>query len=153
MQCELEVIDKTRKNLYAEYYQEAKELFEKTLKMHGMKGNYAISLILVGPITIRRINREYRNIDKATDVISFAMLDEEDGYQMPEEEVILGDIFININRVKSQALEYGHSEKREFLFLFIHGLLHCLGYDHMNKDDEIKMFAMQKKILGARCEK
>lgn len=150
MKCELDIINKTRDKSYEEYYDLAKELFEKTLKMHKMNGNYALSLILVGPISIKRINRDYRNIDKVTDVISFAMLDSEDDYSMPEEEIILGDIFINLKRVKSQALEYGHSEEREFLFLFIHGLLHCLGYDHRNKEDEKKMFDMQKKILGER---
>ena len=82
-----------------------------------------------------------------SDVISFALLDsgdnkEYDGY------IELGDIFINRNRVLSQAKEYGHSTKREFVFLFIHGLLHLLGYDHMKPKDEKIMFALQKKIIG-----
>lgn len=150
MKCELEIVNKTKDRHFSAYYPKAQELFEKTLKMHNLKGNYALSLILVGPITIKRINREYRNLDKVTDVISFALLDQEEDYEIPEENIILGDIFINLKRVSSQALEYGHSEEREFLFLFIHGLLHCLGYDHMNKEDEDKMFAMQRKILGER---
>ena len=150
MEYELDIINKTKDQSYKAYYPRLRELFEKTLKLHNMEGNYVLSLVLVGPISIRRINREYRNIDRVTDVISFALQDSEDDYQMMEEEISLGDIFINLKRVKSQALEYGHSEEREFCFLFIHGLLHCLGYDHMEKEDEIKMFAMQDEILGKR---
>ena len=98
-------------------------------------------------MTIKRINREYRNIDKVTDVISFALLDSGEDAEY-EDEIELGDIFINRDRVYAQAAEYGHSTKREFVFLFVHGLLHLLGYDHMEKEDERKMFALQKKIVG-----
>ena len=150
MQCKLELINKTKDKSFEKYYSKLQELFEKTMKIHDMNGNYSLSLILVGPITIKRINREYRNKDSVTDVISFALLDSEDTYEFPLEETILGDIFINLKRVKSRAIDYGHSEEREFCFLFIHGLLHCLGYDHMNEEDEAKMIAMQKKILGER---
>ncbi|MBR6260206.1 MAG: rRNA maturation RNase YbeY, partial [Erysipelotrichaceae bacterium] len=65
-----------------------------------------------------------------------------------EDCIELGDIFINRQRVFSQAKEYGHSVKREFVFLFVHGLLHLLGYDHMNKEDEEKMFSLQRQIVG-----
>ena len=99
---------------------------------------------------MHRLNREYRGIDATTDVLSFAINDGEE-FELPEEvEYELGDIFINVDRVKSQAAAYGHSEKREFLFLFIHGVLHCLGYDHMTKEQEDEMFGLQHKILGDR---
>lgn len=152
MQYELDIINKTRNQKYRPYYDSLRRLMAKTLDMHHMKGDYSLSLILVGPVTIHRLNRQYRHIDKVTDVISFAILENEDTYLPKDETIDLGDIFINLQRVKSQAREYGHSEERELSFLFIHGLLHCLGYDHMTKEDEAKMLAMQRKILGKRHE-
>ena len=113
-----------------------------------MQGNYEITLILTDPENIQKINREYRHIDKVTDVISFAEIDGEDFDYHDDDVIYLGDIFINIERVKLQAEEYEHSIKREFVFLFIHGLLHCLGYDHMVKEDEIVMIEKQKMIIG-----
>ena len=141
------IINRSKYNDFKSYYPLIEEYYNKTLKVLKLKDNYALSLIITGPITIRKINREYRNIDKVTDVISFALLDNEETVEY-EDEIELGDIFINRNRVISQAKDYGHSEKREFVFLFVHGLLHLLGYDHMNKEDEKKMFALQKKIVG-----
>lgn len=123
------------------------EYYYKTLKVLKLKDEYDLSVIICGPITIKRINRDYRNKDAVTDVISFAFQDSDDGYEY-EDSIELGDIFINRNRVYSQAEEYAHSVKREFVFLFVHGLLHLLGYDHMNKEDEKKMFAIQKKVIG-----
>lgn len=140
--------NETKHKEYDEYFPLIEEYFKKTLKHLKKEGNYVISLILVGPIKIKRINRDYRHIDKVTDVISFALMDTEDDYILPTDEIELGDIFINANRIKSQAFDYGHSEKREFIFLFVHGLLHCLGYDHMEEDDEKVMIALQKEILG-----
>ena len=123
------------------------EYYQKTLKTLKMKDNYAVSLIICGPVTIKRINRQYRDIDKVTDVISFALLDNEETVEY-EDVIELGDIFINRDRVYSQAYDYEHSIKREFVFLFVHGLLHLLGYDHMTPEDEKRMFALQKKIIG-----
>ena len=105
------------------------------------------SLMAVSEEEIRQINRDNRDIDKVTDVISFALLDGGEEY-LYEENIELGDIFINRNRVLSQAEDYGHSVKREFVFLFVHGLLHLFGYDHMNEKDEKVMFDLQKKIVG-----
>ena len=150
MKNELTIINKTKDDQFAIYYQKVEELFEKTLKLLNLKGTYALSLIIVGPITIKRINRTYRHIDKVTDVISFALLDEEDPYDQKDAIIDLGDIFINRKRVLSQAQDYDHSIEREFCFLFVHGLLHCLGYDHQNEADEKEMLKMQKKILGKR---
>lgn len=103
------------------------------------------SVIIVDNEKIHEINKEYRGIDRPTDVISFALEDNEeiefDHYR------ILGDIYISIDKVKEQAKEYGHSEKRELAFLTIHGFLHLLGYDHMKKEDEKVMFARQEEIL------
>ena len=141
------IINRTKYNDFEEYYPLIERYYKKTLKVLELEDNYATSLIICGPVSIRRINREYRNIDKATDVISFALLDDEETVEY-EDDIELGDIFINRNRVISQAEEYGHSVKREFVFLFVHGLLHLFGYDHMNKEDEKIMFGLQKKIVG-----
>lgn len=141
------IVNKTKYSDFKSYYSLIEEYYLKTLKVLRLKDNYVLSLIICGPRTIRNINRDYRGIDRETDVISFALLDSDETVEY-EQEIELGDIFINRNRVISQAEEYGHSEKREFVFLFVHGLLHLLGYDHMNKEDEKKMFSLQKKIIG-----
>ena len=107
--------------------------------------NVMFNVIIINDDSIHKINKEYRGIDRATDVISFAL---EDNKQINIPEIrVLGDIYISYDKVIEQALEYGHSEKRELCFLGIHGLLHLLGYDHMTKDEEIKMFNLQKELL------
>lgn len=104
------------------------------------------SVIIVDNKKIHEINREYRKIDRPTDVISFALEDNEeiqfDHYR------VLGDIYISIDKVREQAKTYGHSEKRELAFLTIHGFLHLLGYDHMKPEEEKIMFAKQEEILN-----
>lgn len=103
-----------------------------------------MSVIIVDNKEIHRINKEYRNIDRETDVISFAL---EEGETIDEPVKTLGDIYISIDKVYEQAKEYGHSVKRELFFLVTHGFLHLLGYDHMKKEDEEIMFPLQEKIL------
>lgn len=143
----LNIVNKTNYSDFKKYYPLLEQYYKKTLKALKIKDNFVLSLIIVGPRTIKSINRDYRGIDKVTDVISFALLDS--GKEIKyEKEIELGDIFVNRNRVLSQAKEYKHSVKREFVFLFVHGLLHLLGYDHMNPKDEKKMFDLQKKIVG-----
>ena len=142
----LNIVNRTKYRDLEQYFPELEKYYRKTLYVLKMEDNYVLSLIICGPVTIRKINREYRNIDAVTDVISFALLDSEDAVEY-EDRVELGDIFINRNRVLSQAEEYAHSVKREFVFLFVHGLLHLLGYDHMNEEEEKIMFDLQKKIV------
>ena len=105
-----------------------------------------MSVIIVDNNEIHKINKEYRGIDRETDVISFAL---EEGETIDEPVKTLGDIYISIDKVYEQAKEYGHSIKRELFFLVTHGFLHLLGYDHMNKDDEEKMFKLQEEILDS----
>ena len=104
------------------------------------------NIIIVDNEAIHKINKEYRNIDRPTDVISFALEDNKDfidiGYR------ILGDIYISLDKVKEQSINYNHSFLRELSFLSVHGLLHLLGYDHMNKEDEDEMFKLQELILN-----
>ena len=107
--------------------------------------NAVLNIIIVDNAYIRKINREYRNVDRETDVISFALEDDDTFVKLPIR--VLGDIYISIDKVKSQAKEYGHSEVREISFLTVHGILHLLSYDHMNIDDEKKMFSRQDEIL------
>ncbi|HPN90297.1 MAG TPA: rRNA maturation RNase YbeY [Bacilli bacterium] len=113
-------------------------------KVEKVKGRHVLSVIFVNEEEMHQINKQYRNIDRSTDVISFAEVDS--GYDhLPYE---LGDIFVNTDRVKSQADSFGHSEKREFAFLILHGMLHLLGYDHQTETDEKRMFALQDEILN-----
>lgn len=143
----VEIFDLTRKKELEVYFKDIEEYYKKALEVLEISDDFDLSLIIVGKTKIRSINKNYRNIDKVTDVISFAEIDSDD-YDYLCDEVNLGDIFINVDRVNSQAKKYNHSIKREFIFLFVHGLLHLLGYDHMEKEDEKIMFALQDKIVG-----
>ena len=108
--------------------------------------NLEFNVIIINNEEIHKINKEYRGIDRPTDVISFALEDYKD-IKYENDYRVLGDIYISIDKVKEQAKEYGHSEKRELAFLAVHGLLHLLGYDHMEKEDEKVMFSRQELIL------
>ena len=108
--------------------------------------NVSFNLIIVDNDYIHELNKTYRNIDRETDVITFA-LEDEDTLIMPSEERILGDIYISIDRAKSQAKDYGHSLLRELSFLAVHGFYHLLGYDHMTEEDEKIMFKKQEEVL------
>lgn len=129
------------------------ELMDVAYKKLGLKCHPIVSVSIVDNRYIHKINKKYRGIDRPTDVISFAFLDSENNYDkilfLPG-PVVLGDIYISLDKAKEQALEYGHSLHRELSFLFIHGLLHLLGYDHMNKVDEEKMFKLQEEILSEK---
>lgn len=131
-------------NLY-DNYDYLYGVLEKTLAHENVK-NAIFSIIFVNEEEIHKINKEYRSVDRITDVISFAFEDNEkimyNGIRM------LGDIYICIPQMKRQARYYGHSEKRELSFLTVHGLLHLLGYDHMTEDEEKVMFALQELILN-----
>ncbi len=108
--------------------------------------NAVFNIIIVDKNTIQKLNREYRNKDSVTDVISFAL--EDDNTFIKTDLRVLGDIYICLDRAKEQASEYGHSLLRELSFLSVHGLLHLLGYDHQTKEDESVMFGLQELILN-----
>jgi probable rRNA maturation factor len=103
------------------------------------------NIILTTNKKIHEINKEYRGVDRETDVISFAMEDEKDIEYTDFR--LLGDIYISIDKCYMQASEYEHSRVREICFLATHGVLHLLGYDHMTKEDEEKMFSLQEALL------
>ena len=135
-------------NFKEDYQQDYLAIIKETTKQLNIDENIELSCILVDDQKIHDINKEYRKIDRSTDVISFALEDSEQYYVigMPRS---LGDIFISVDHAKMQAEEYEHSLKREMCFLFTHGLLHLLGYDHVEKEDEEKMIMTQKSILEA----
>lgn len=112
-----------------------------------LKDEAEVSVSFVSDSEIKEINRDYREKDEVTDVISFAFLDDEDEPVIEGMPSVLGDIIINTNRAREQAAEYGHSYEREILFLSLHGFLHLLGFDHMNEEEEKEMFGIQKEIL------
>lgn len=109
-------------------------------------GVVEFNVIIVDNQYIHKLNKEYRNIDRETDVITFALEDNDDIHY--DNFRLLGDIYISLDKAKSQAIEYGHSLKREICFLAVHGFLHLLGYDHMKKEEEKIMFARQELILN-----
>ena len=126
-------------------YDYLNEVINHTLEVMDAKESI-FTIIFVTPEEIHELNKQYRGVDRVTDVISFAL---EDAHDVSLTHVrVLGDIYICIDRMKEQALEYGHSETRELSFLTVHGLLHLLGYDHQTKEDEEVMFGLQRKILS-----
>ena len=136
-----EIVDN---NLYKDY-DYLNDVIASTLEHENAIDAY-LSVIFVSSDEIQDINKTYRNIDRVTDVISFAL---EDNHEKIIGERILGDIYVCIDRMKEQASEYQHSEKRELSFLVCHGLLHLLGYDHVNNEEEEKiMFSLQDEILN-----
>ncbi|MER1986107.1 MAG: rRNA maturation RNase YbeY [Solibacillus sp.] len=126
------------------------KLLQHAATVEGIEDGTEVSITFVTNEAIHEINREYRDKDQPTDVISFAL------EEMGEDEVhiiggdmprVLGDIIISTDRTREQAAEYGHTFERELGFLAVHGFLHLLGYDHMNDEDEKKMFGKQDEIL------
>lgn len=144
---ELLIINHTQEEQWMKYEQDFIRVMKQCENTLDITKEYSVSLIFTDAKEIHEINRSYRNIDRPTDVISFAMMDSENDYEMPEGENELGDIFISIDAVREQAESYGHSVRREVCFLFTHGLLHLLGYDHMNEEDEKVMFQIQDVII------
>lgn len=134
------------------------ELIVAAAKKLELGDNFEVSITVVDNERIQEINREYREIDKPTDVISFALEDNDDldfdlsfGSEFEEDEIdiprLLGDIFISIDKAESQAEEFGHSFEREFGFLAVHGFLHLNGYDHQADEEEQVMSDLQDEIL------
>lgn len=136
---EYEIID----NYGYKEYDYLNEIIDYVIKKLNIKKSI-FDIILIDDEEMHKLNKEYRGIDRTTDVLSFAL---NDNSHINPVLNSLGDIFVSIPKMKSQAIEYGHSEKRELSFLVVHGILHLLGYDHMNELDEKVMFGLQKEIL------
>ncbi|WEK53047.1 MAG: rRNA maturation RNase YbeY [Candidatus Cohnella colombiensis] len=172
MSLSLEWIDE-RDNGAGEKEEQWMDLLEKLLNIAGEKEEIArgiVTLTLTDDEGIRELNRQYRGLDSATDVLSFSLLEGEeadihydDEYEASEEGQeewvdeaeannpfadMLGDIVISVPRAELQAQEYGHSFERELGFLFVHGFLHLLGYDHGDEEAEREMFSKQEAVLA-----
>lgn len=136
------------------------EVFIKTIvqtcfkeeKLNGL--NFYLSITLTTPKEIHKLNKQYRKVDKETDVLSFPMFEKEEleelrskqkANQLPE---AIGDIVISVQRVEEQAKEYGHSFERELAYMVVHGFYHIMGYDHIEEKDKAKMRPKEEKILA-----
>jgi len=132
---------------------EAKTLLEKLVyyaaKVENIPQNAELSISFVDNEAIKTLNRTYRHIDAVTDVLSFGIHDDnwEQIYRQSDIPITLGDIIISTDKAQEQAIEYNHSFMRELGFLTVHGFLHLIGYDHIDKADEQIMFSKQKDIL------
>lgn len=149
---EIEWIDQTE-SITKEQQAMLDELLQYAAKELELTSDTEMSVTFVDNPTIQQYNRDYRQKDQPTDVISFAIEDEgedelsiilDDAMDLPRE---LGDILISVERAQEQAEEYGHSLNRELGFLAVHGFLHLNGYDHMTEEEEKEMFGLQEKIL------
>ena len=137
--------------------EEYKEVIEKVLsqcfkeeKLEDSK--LCVTVTLTTPKTIQEINKQYRNIDRATDVLSFPMFEKDELDKKIQEndfenEDILGDIVVSVDKVKEQAIEYGHSFERELSYMIVHGFYHLMGYDHIEENDKKIMREKEENIL------
>ena len=136
------------------YEKTIKKVLEQCFKEEKIENSkLSITITLTNPENIQKINKEYRNIDKPTDVLSFPMfekqeLEEKIKKQNFEHEDILGDIIISIQKVEEQAKEYEHSFERELSYMVVHGFYHLMGYDHIKEEDKKQMRPKEEKILN-----
>lgn len=145
---EIEYIQIDNNNKYEDII---KKVIDKCFKVEKIdKDNLYVNIILTNPDVIRQYNKKYRNIDKETDVLSFPMFEKDEliSFNTNIQEV-LGDIIISIDRVKRQALEYGHSFERELAYMLVHGFYHLMGYDHIEDEDKKIMRKKEEHILNS----
>ncbi|MGN1297213.1 MAG: rRNA maturation RNase YbeY [Clostridia bacterium] len=138
--------------------EECEKVIEKVLRQCFREekienSKLCITITLTNPENIKRINNEYRNIDRATDVLSFPMFEKEELEEKIKtndfkHEDVLGDIIISIKKVQEQSIEYGHSFERELSYMVVHGFYHLMGYDHIQEEDKKKMRPKEEKILN-----
>ena len=130
-----------------DFMDKIKAVMLEVLAYEDYDDDYEVSLSFVTNDEIRDINREYRNIDKVTDVLSFPMYDGQE-VDVDFGQISLGDIVISSERASEQAKDFGHSLEREICFLVCHSMFHLLGYDHMEENDAIDMHAREEAVLG-----
>ena len=137
-----------------EYEKIIKRVVEQCFKEEELlDSKLYISITLTNPENIRKINNEFRNIDRETDVLSFPMFEKQELDEMIKNkdfkhEDVLGDIVISIKRVEEQAEEYGHSIERELAYMIVHGFYHLMGYDHIKEEDKAIMRPKEEKVLN-----
>ena len=136
------------------YEETIKKVLEQCFKQEKLENSKLyVSIMLTNPENIHKINKEYRNVDRETDVLSFPMFEKNEIDQKIENnnfehEDVLGDIVISIEKVKGQAIEYGHSFEREFAYMLVHGFYHLMGYDHIEEKDKKIMREKEEIILS-----
>ena len=131
----------------AEYVQNVTAAAEKVGELYGVD-NGEVSITLTNNDYIHELNREYRGIDRPTDVLSFALNESEEPEVTGGSDInVLGDLVISVERAEEQAKDFGHSVKREMAFLTVHGMLHLLGYDHMEEADRLEMEKEQRFVM------
>lgn len=139
----VEIYDKTKNKALSRYKKAIERYANRVFSTLKISNKHSFTVIVCGSKTIRKLNKEYRNIDKTTDVLSF------EEYDLDSNDLYLGEVFINVDRVISQSKKYKHSIQREYVFLVVHGLLHLCGFDHTkSKKEEKIMFDLQDKIVG-----
>lgn len=137
-----------------EYEKTISKVLKECFKVENLpEDKLLVSITLTNPENIRKLNSEYRNIDKSTDVLSFPMFEKEEIDNMIKNAVweyndILGDMVISIDQVKKQAEEYGHSFERELSYMVVHSFYHLMGYDHMIEEDKSVMRAKEENVLN-----
>ena len=150
---EIEYINIEKNNEYENIIEETIKKCFKNEKMENSK--LYVSIIITNNENIQQLNKQYRNIDKKTDVLSFPMFEKEEIQKAveSENEDVLGDIVISIPQVISQAKEYGHSIKRELAYMLVHGFYHLMGYDHIEEEDKNKMRKKEEEVLGTIAQR
>lgn len=140
----IEIFNQTEEEL--DELETVKKVLDFAVKKENLE-NVDFNVIIVGEDYIHELNKNYRNIDRVTDVITFA-LEDDDTVLNASDRRVLGDVYICLDRAKSQAIEYQHSFLREICFLAVHGFYHLLGYDHQTKEEEEVMFTKQEEVLS-----
>ncbi|NLM51531.1 MAG: rRNA maturation RNase YbeY [Firmicutes bacterium] len=143
--------EEARSHIPPQIIQKIEAITSKALESHHLPAQAEVSLTFCNNEQIRALNQAWRQVDEPTDVLSFPLWEEKINGQMP----LLGDIIISLERAQEQAREYGHSVEREILYLYTHGLLHLLGYDHLNAQEQKKMRKCEEELLqwvGAKRE-
>ena len=150
--CKYEIVYKDIKE-EPTYESIVKKVFDKCFEEENLQNSKLyITVTFTNPENIRKINKQYRNIDKATDVLSFPLYEKQELDKKIEQqeflhEDVLGDVVISIEKVEEQAKEYGHSFERELSYMLVHGFYHLIGYDHIEEEDKKKMREKEEKIL------
>ena len=147
--AEIEFLNVEPNKMYSEL---TEKVINKCFEVENLLDkNITISIIFTTPVDIQKYNKEYRNMDRTTDVLSFPMFEKEEVEKLQKEKSIilevLGDVVINLSQVKMQANEYGHSFERELAYMLVHGFYHLMGYDHIKEEDKKVMREKEENIL------
>ena len=139
---EIILSNETEEELKENYESIINIAINKVGEIMELKGDWEVSVSIVNPEEIRMLNSEYRGVDEITDVLSFPL-----DFDVDVPMKMLGDIVINLEKIKSQALEFNHSEERELSYLTVHSMLHLLGFDHIDEEDRVEMRKKENEIM------